>query len=226
MTGLTATALAAATGGVAGVMLQRTLGRRGYRLPDERSLPRRSVVWVAPLTLVLSGLAWWSLAPGYPAIVPAVYVASTWGMVALAAIDLDVQRLPNALQLPAYPAVSVLLSGCSLASGDWSSLSRALAAGGALFALFLCLALVAPAGSMGFGDVKLAGLLGLLLGWLSWGHVIVATTATFLLGGVVAVALLMTGLAGRKNEFAYGPVMLASAVGTIVCLRPLLAALA
>lgn len=86
----------------------------------------------------------------------------------LAAIDLDVHRLPDAIQLPAYP---ILLAGLALASwsvGDWGSLVRAALGGAIGFAFFLVLALVGS--GMGFGDVKLAGLLGLLLGWLGWPH--------------------------------------------------------
>ena len=147
-----------------------------------------------------------------------VYVVATWVMVLLAAIDLDVHRLPDAIQLPAYPVLAALLAACSLAAGDWPAYLRALLAGLAMFCVFLVLVLIAPGGGMGFGDAKLAGLLGMLLGWLSWAHVIAATLATFLLGGLVAVVLVVTRRAGRTTEFAYGPVLLASAAATIVCL--------
>jgi leader peptidase (prepilin peptidase)/N-methyltransferase len=70
---------------------------------------------------------------------------------------------------------------------------------------------VHPAG-MGYGDVKLAGLLGLYLGWLGWGPVLVGTFTGFLLGGLVGVALLVTRRAGRRTAIPFGPFMLGGAM--------------
>ena len=65
---------------------------------------------------------------------------------------------------------------------------------------------------MGFGDVKLAALLGLYLGWLGWSSVAVGAFAGFLLGGVVGVALIVARRgAGRKSRIPFGPFMLAGA---------------
>lgn len=116
--------------------------------------------------------------------------------------------------LPAYPTLVALLAGCSLATGAWPPFGRALVAGVVLFVVYLNFALL-PGGGIGFGDVKLAGLLGLLLGWLSWAQVWWATLATFLIGGVVAVALLALRRKGARDEFAYGPAMLLGAVGAL-----------
>lgn len=205
-----------ALGAVVGLVLRARLTRADYRLPEEAALPRRPLTWVPVVSAAATPLVWVALSPGRPATVPAGYVVATWVMVVLAAIDLDVHRLPDAIQLPAYPGLLVLLAAGSGVTADWGALGRAALAGGALLALFVVLVLLAPAGGMGLGDVKLAGLLGLLLGWLGWGHVIVGTAGTFLLGGVVAVALLVTGRADRGSEFAYGPVMLVSAVLSLV----------
>ncbi len=79
-----------------------------------------------------------------------------------------------------------------------------------LFAVYFALAFAYP-GGMGFGDVKLAGLLGLFLGWLSWGSVVVATFGAFLLGGIVGVALIAARRAGRKSAIPFGPFMVAGA---------------
>lgn len=215
-------ALAAAVGAVAGMAIVTWLRRMAYRLAEEAALPRRFIGWVLPVTALVTALTWWAVSPGRSLVVPVVYVFATWVMVVLAAIDLDVHRLPDSIQLPAYPVLAVLLGACSFPTDSWSALLRAVETGAAMFALFLVLVLIAPGGGMGFGDAKLAGLLGMLLGWLSWTHVVVATLGTFLLGGLVAVALLVTRRAGRRSEFAYGPVLLVSAVATIVAL-PLLA---
>ena len=131
----------------------------------------------------------------------------------LAAIDLDVHRLPDAIQLPAYP---ILLAGLALASGsvgDWGSLVRAALGGAIGFAFFLVLALVGS--GMGFGDVKLAGLLGLLLGWLGWSHLLYGLAAGIVLGGVLGAALLATRRATRTSDFAYGPPLIAGALAVM-----------
>jgi leader peptidase (prepilin peptidase)/N-methyltransferase len=129
--------------------------------------------------------------------------------IALAAIDLDVKRLPDAIVLPAYPVGVLLLGSASLAAGDPWALARAAAGAAISFALYLALALASP-GGMGFGDVKLAGVLGLFLAWLGWPALIVGTFAPFLLGGAFAVLLLLRG-AGRRTAVPFGPWMLGGA---------------
>ncbi len=215
----------ALAGVVAGAILQSQLVHLRYRLEDERHLPKRTTIWVIPVTLALTVALWAILSPGHPPIVPATYVVSGWVMVALAFIDLDVQRLPDKIQLPSYPILALLLGVCSYATGDWGALLRAGICGAALWLFYFGLIFVLPAGSIGFGDVKLAGLLGMLLGWLSWAHVVVGTLATFLIGGVIAAGLLITRRKGRKDDFAYGPSMLLGAIVAIalpVVLRALL----
>ena len=136
--------------------------------------------------------------------------------VALALIDLDFHRLPDAIVLPAYPVLAVLLTAAAAVSGDWGALLRAAVGGAVLWALYFVL-MVAKPGGMGFGDVKLAGVLGLALGWLGWGSLVVGGFGAFLLGGVFSVVLLLTGRASRSSGIPFGPWMLAgAAVGVAV----------
>ncbi len=130
--------------------------------------------------------------------------------VALALIDLDVKRLPNAIVLPSYPVAAALLLAPAAIDGSWDAYVRALLGMVALFALYFVLALVYPAG-MGFGDVKLAGVLGLYLGWLGWAELLVGGFAGFLLGGVVGAVLMAAGRATRKSAIPFGPFMLVGA---------------
>jgi leader peptidase (prepilin peptidase)/N-methyltransferase len=65
---------------------------------------------------------------------------------------------------------------------------------------------------LGFGDVKLAGLLGLLMGWLGWGPVIVSVLAAFVIGGLSALILLVAGRASRSSHIAFGPSMILGAL--------------
>jgi leader peptidase (prepilin peptidase)/N-methyltransferase len=73
---------------------------------------------------------------------------------------------------------------------------------------------------MGGGDVKLAPLLGLYLGWLGWSSVAIGAFAGFLLGGVVGVLLMTLRGAGRKTRVPFGPMMLAGAVLAVFAAAP------
>jgi leader peptidase (prepilin peptidase)/N-methyltransferase len=74
---------------------------------------------------------------------------------------------------------------------------------------------------MGFGDVKLAGILGLYLGWMGWGELIVGAFFGFLLGGVVGGVLMATKRANRKSAIPFGPFMLAGALLAILVGGPI-----
>jgi leader peptidase (prepilin peptidase)/N-methyltransferase len=161
-------------------------------------------------TAVLFGLTtWWA---GVTWALPAfLYLAAI--AIALALIDLDTKRLPNAIVLPAYPVGVALLALASWNPGgasDWPAFVRALIGAAALYAVYFILMFAYPAG-MGFGDVKLAGVLGLYLGWVGWGALVVGWFAAFVVGGVFSIALLAAGRATRKSGIPFGPWMLAGA---------------
>jgi leader peptidase (prepilin peptidase)/N-methyltransferase len=131
--------------------------------------------------------------------------------VALALIDLDVHRLPDAIVLPSYPVLAVALTLASWGSADWPALLRAAIGGAGLWAFYLLLAVVKP-GGMGFGDIKLAGLLGAALAWVGWGALAVGGFGAFLVGGLYAIGLLIARRAGRGSGVPFGPWMVLGAV--------------
>ncbi|WP_225754486.1 A24 family peptidase [Actinotalea sp. Marseille-Q4924] len=136
--------------------------------------------------------------------------------VALALIDLDTHRLPDAIVLPAYPVTAALLVVASWGEQDWPALLRTGIGGAALFAVYFALAVAKP-GGMGFGDVKLAGILGGALAWVGWGALVVGGFAAFLLGGLFSIGLLVTKRAGRASGIPFGPwMLLGAAVGVAV----------
>lgn len=130
--------------------------------------------------------------------------------IALAAIDLDTHRLPDAIVLPSYGVLGALLAGAAIATGDLEAAARAAAGAGILFAGYLALALISPRG-MGMGDVKLAGVIGLMLGWFGWAALAVGTLAAFLLGGLVGIGLILARRASRNTGIPFGPWMLGGA---------------
>jgi len=150
-----------------------------------------------------------SLRFGLDAALPAfLYLAAI--SVALALIDIDTQRLPNAIVLPSYVVGLVLLGAAAVAQGSYGDLLRAGLGMAALYGFYFGLALLYPAG-MGFGDVKLAGVLGLYLAWLGWAELIAGGFLGFLLGGVVGGVLMAVRRAGRKSKIPFGPFMLGGA---------------
>ncbi|CAB5024120.1 MAG: prepilin peptidase [Actinobacteria bacterium] len=140
--------------------------------------------------------------------------------VALAAIDLDTKRLPNVIVLPSYPVAAVLFLLPALLEGQWDNYVRAIAGAAALFGVYFLLALIHPAG-MGFGDVKLAGVLGAYLGWLGWAALVVGGFLGFALGAVVGVAMMVAGRAGRRTALPFGPFMLLGTLLAIFLAEPL-----
>ncbi|WP_308217742.1 prepilin peptidase [Streptantibioticus silvisoli] len=100
--------------------------------------------------------------------------------VLLASLDLSVRRLPNRVLLSGYVSTGALFAVNAFVTGDTGRLLRAALAAVAALALFGTL-YVAAAGQLGGGDVKLAGLLGLVLGWFGWGTVLTGLWAGLVL---------------------------------------------
>ena len=143
-------------------------------------------------------------------LVLAAYLYLAAVSIALALIDVDVHRLPNSIVLPGYVVGTALLSLAALTSGDVAPVVRAGIGLAAMWFAYFLMAMVYP-GGMGFGDVKLAGVLGLFLGHLGWGELAVGSFAAFLLGGFYAIGLLVARRATRKSGIPFGPWMLVGA---------------
>ena len=131
--------------------------------------------------------------------------------VALAAIDIAVQRLPDLLTLPAYPILIALLAFAAIASHDEAALLRALLGGLAMGGTYLVLALLRP-GQLGGGDIKLAGLAGLALGWLGWPTLIAGAVLGFALSALFSLALLAARRVTLHSAICFGPFLLGGAL--------------
>ena len=206
MTPLWVVLAAAAVMGVVGHRTGRRLATGGYRIEeDEADHPPGRNWWPGLGTAGLAGLAAWSVGGlGGWAALPA-YLLFAWLTVGLTWIDLDVHRLPVGLVVPTGGWLVVLLAVASLATLDRRWLSAVVGAL-AMGAVYLLLA-VLPGGGVGGGDVRLAPLIGGLLGWLGAGSVVVGLVAGILVGGLAAAALLALRRVGLRSSIAYGPAM-------------------
>ncbi|WP_331773360.1 A24 family peptidase (plasmid) [Embleya sp. NBC_00888] len=128
--------------------------------------------------------------------------------VALALVDAAVHRLPDRLVLVAGVGLVVILGGVAGVQGRPGALVRAVAAGLVLGAFHLVPAL---AGGMGMGDVKLALVVGVALGWAGWSCVLVGACASFVVSGMYAGAMLVVRRGGRAGRVPFGPCMIAGA---------------
>lgn len=131
--------------------------------------------------------------------------------VLLALVDRNVHRLPDPLTLPLAAASAALLGIAALlpdAGGSWPT---ALLGGLALGACYFVLFVINPNG-MGFGDVKLALSLGVVLGWYGWLLLFVGAFAGFLFGSLYGLGLMALRRANRKSAIPFGPFMIAGAL--------------
>lgn len=147
-----------------------------------------------------------------------LFVAATG--VALAVIDLDHRRLPFRITVPATVVTLLLLSVDALVNGP-GPIGVATASAGIWLAVYGGVWLATAGRGMGLGDVVLAPLLGLLLGWLGWASSVVGLAGGFFIGGVVGAALVAAGRAGRRSRVPHGPFMLAGAALGLFAGEPL-----
>lgn len=139
-------------------------------------------------------------------------------LLALTLIDVRTLRLPDAVVGPSFAGAAAVIGLSELFGGDLrltSSLLGAAAFAGALGAVYVVAGKVYGAEAMGFGDVKLAGLIGLVVGAIDLGSVAVAAGAAILLGGVVGLVALASG-AGRRARVPFGPMLCAGAFIAVV----------
>ncbi|MEU9979709.1 prepilin peptidase [Streptomyces sp. NPDC050856] len=177
--------------------------------PAVHLLPSRAVPAVT--ALACAGLA---LATG-PRPELAVWLLLTPFAVLLALVDLGVHRLPDQVTLPLAGAAAGLLGVAALLPGHAGTWPSALLGGLTLGAGYFALFLVNPSG-LGFGDVKLALSLGVVLGWYGWRTLLAGAFAGFLFGAVYGVGLILSGRANRRSAIPFGPFMIGGALAGVL----------
>jgi len=168
----------------------------------------RAAYWCGASAAVTGGLLGWTLGTS-PALVAWLILAVVGAV--LGYIDTRTRYLPSAIIWPSYVLVGVALVIASAVSGEWVSLRRAAIAGVIGFGVFYLLWYVFPRG-VGFGDVRLSGLLSMALGWLGWGELVTGLYGGFFLGAVIGVVLTLAKVFKRRQLFPFGPFMLVGAL--------------
>jgi leader peptidase (prepilin peptidase)/N-methyltransferase len=163
-------------------------------------------------TVVATGALWAGLAIAYGAVwsLPAFLVAGA-GLVALTVIDLRQRLLPRRIVWPLFALTLALLALAAIVDGNGGALLRAVLSAGVAYAAFFALRLVNPA-ALGGGDVTLAAVLGLVLGW----HSVDAVIAGLGLGAILAAVFAVLAFAARRvradTALSYGPFLVAGAL--------------
>ncbi|SOE02943.1 prepilin peptidase [Blastococcus haudaquaticus] len=208
--------------GFVGVVVGTLVNRLAGRFPWPERPPAAELLGAGPvavrtpvLEVVAAGLlALLGLRFGWSADVPAWAWFAAVGLL-LSVIDLREQLLPNRVLLPGGAVAALLLVGAAAADDAWPALLRAVLASALCFGVLLVLALIAPSG-LGMGDVKLAALMGLVLGWLGWPVVVLGFLLGFLLQAVVGLVLLALRRAGRRTDLPFGPALLVGALAAVL----------
>ena len=164
--------------------------------------------WRAAVATGLTAFALGAAVGWSPALTFLMYLAPVG--VALAVVDWRTRLLPTKVIAPSYAVVAALAALSAWVEGDWSALLTAalgwLVAGGTFFLMWF----IYPRG-MGYGDVRLSGVLGIALGYLGWSELLVGVYAGFILGGVGGLLLSVLRIVDRK-AYPFGPFMLVGAV--------------
>jgi leader peptidase (prepilin peptidase)/N-methyltransferase len=208
--------------GISGPLFVAVIGLLGFALAPvselaiARLLPRlgglpsnRTRITTAIVTTVLC--AAFALRFGPNTALLAFILLAVLG-VQLARIDFSLHLLPNPLVLFVFLGGLTLFLSSVFAGSQWASVLRALAGAAILFVIYLILGLISP-GAIGMGDVKLAGPVGLYLGYLGWTQLLYGGLLGFVLNGVVTLLVVRRNRAERASEVAHGPSMLAAAAG-------------
>lgn len=215
-------------------------GTRSYvGSPDDRTVDTGTVLrrWRAPLidlgTAALLAVLAGRIGP--TAELPAFLVFGA-SLVVVTVIDIDHFRIPDRITFPTFAVTAALLAVASAVLGEWGGLVAGLVGAAAYFVFLFVFFFVYPRG-LGFGDVKLAAVLGLHLGWagsivevdgelvyrgLEYGLPLVLYGALFgsLLGSVLGIGLI--AVRGRKSFFPFGPSLCLGAVIAVVASSRLL----
>jgi leader peptidase (prepilin peptidase) / N-methyltransferase len=216
--------LALPAGWFAGVLAERIPDRRPLFVPLAPLRPGRRDLALHVGVLVLFLAAGWRFADA-PWSAMLAYCALFGTLAALSVIDIEHYRLPDLIVLPALVVSIPLITVISIANGEPELIRYALTGGAIYFGFLFVAHLISPRG-MGFGDVKLAAVMGLYVGWLGTTYVealalvLWAMLIGFASGSVFGFAVLLRRK--RNRPFPFGPFLALGTVAAVLLSRGLL----
>jgi leader peptidase (prepilin peptidase)/N-methyltransferase len=171
---------------------------------------RIAKTWLqVPIAVALGALA---------GMAPSLIEQITFTVLAVAAalltvIDLGDYRLPDVIVLPLYPLLAAGLTIAAWTQDRWGTLGRAGIVAVAMFVLFFVMAIFAP--DLGFGDVKLAGVIGGFLGWFGVSQSLAGFLLAWVLMAVVGIVMILTRQIKAKGSLPFGPYLVLGAVAGV-----------
>ena len=142
------------------------------------------------------------------------YLVLAAGLLALACTDIEHLLLPKRIVYPVLGLVGALLLAAAGITGHWHNLLIAIVSAAVWFVIFFAMNAISPR-ALGFGDVRLAPVLGLALGWLGVRYVLLGFFAANLIGAVIGIALIASKRMSRQQQIPYGVFL---AVGTLLAI--------
>jgi leader peptidase (prepilin peptidase)/N-methyltransferase len=174
-------------------------------------IPRR-VLWVEIVTPVLFGLAYWRYGLSIELAIVLFYICL---FIVILVIDLEHGLILNKIVYPALALallISIFFSIFLPQIEIVPEIKQAAIGGGIGLVLFLLVVLISR-GGMGWGDVKLAALIGLVTGFPL---IFVALLMGIILGGLVAVLLLTLKIKKRKEAIPFGSFLSLATIATLL----------
>jgi leader peptidase (prepilin peptidase)/N-methyltransferase len=174
-----------------------------------RVIERVGVAAVAAVLLAGAGARFGAV----PVLAP--YCVLFLGLVTVSVVDIRVGLVPRKILYPAGALMVIGLTAASLLNGDVRSLLYALVGGIVAFVVFFGIWWFYPSG-MGFGDVRLAGVIGVGLGWLGPLHIYVGFLIAFVIGAIYGIVVMALRGTGRKTRVPFGPALAVGAVAGVL----------
>ncbi len=199
--GAVAAAAATALAGSTRRLVERAAASADTHRPDSLWLRTAVLAAVAAVAGVAAGLgagtAW-----EVPALVTVAVVSAL-----LCCGDLASLTIPNRILFPGYLATVAGLLLAAVALGGWGRLGTALLGGLVLMLVYFAIGWIRPQ-DFGLGDVKLGLLVGTVLGWSGWGHVLLGGAGAFIVYALGALVVLALRRGGLRTELPMGPAIL------------------
>jgi leader peptidase (prepilin peptidase)/N-methyltransferase len=132
-------------------------------------------------------------------------------------VDFCTHRLARGITMKAALVGGPLLVLAAINVDETARIATMFGAFASTLVFFLVLSFISK-GGIGSGDVRLAPVLAMFLGWMGWSYVYIGLASGFILGGIWALALIVTGKANRSSRIAFGPFLCVGALVTLFAL--------